>query len=177
MAYCEVTDLLIGDIPTSVALDPAKYVADAADEIDSKIGFVYETPVVSTQRPVTLLLKRINSHLASGRLILAATIPAEMAELNSYGSNLVNDAMLALDAIAKRMLILVGAPFADGTIASLTTANHPTTPLIANVDAQSDVEAFAAVADPVALVLRKRYAVDGVYIPSDGGYYYGGWTP
>ncbi|HWI68184.1 MAG TPA: hypothetical protein VNS88_07365, partial [Nitrospiraceae bacterium] len=73
MGYSEVTDLLTGNVPTPAYLSPQKYVDDAADEIDSKIGFVYETPIDVTYsssnpvtRPVRLLLKRINNFLASG---------------------------------------------------------------------------------------------------------------
>lgn len=141
VAYCETVDLLIGDIPVSGALDPAKYVQDAADEMDSKIGFVYETPIdvdpsSSTPRPVILLLKRINAHLASGRLILAATIPAEGDRLNAYGRTLVRESEEAIEAIASGEIILDGVP--RGTM----TLPYKAVPLIANGDAESIVDAF-----------------------------------
>lgn len=143
MPYCEVPDLLIGDITVSAALDPEKYVNDAADEIDSKIGFRYLTPVPNTApRPVLLLLKRVNSHLASGRLILAATISAEMEELNAYGANLVADAELTLAAIASGEMKLPGTELAPEVVVV-----DPTNPLngpvlIDNLDPVSQVESF-----------------------------------
>lgn len=137
-AYCTVVDLLIGDIPTSAALDPAKYVQDAADEIDSKIGFIYTTPIVDAPRPVTLLLKRINAHLASGRLILAATITGEMDQLNAYGASLVADAELAIAQIAAGEIILQDVLPAPGVV--LQTSIHA--PMIANGDSESSVDAF-----------------------------------
>lgn len=145
MAYCEVSDLLIGDIPTSVSLDPQKYVNDAADEIDSKIGFIYKTPIDITgasaaPRPVVLLLKRLNSHLASGRLIMAATILIEDKQLNAYGKNLVADAELSLTAIATRQFLLPGVDPPTGITAP--SGVPATAPLLANVDKESSVEAF-----------------------------------
>jgi hypothetical protein len=41
MAYSAVTDLLTGDLPLPSYVSPVKFVDDAADEIDSKIGFLY----------------------------------------------------------------------------------------------------------------------------------------
>lgn len=147
MAYCEVADLLIGDIPTSAQLDPQKYVNDAADEIDSKIGFVYDTPIDvtptgPTTRPAALLLKRLNSHLASGRLIMAATILVEDKNLNAYGQYLVNDSMLTLDAIGvKRSIVLSGAALAPG-VTSTGDNQVVTAPMINNLDSASQVEGF-----------------------------------
>jgi phage gp36-like protein len=141
LAYCTVEDLLIGDIPTSTELDPQKYVNDAADEIDSKIGFRYATPisvVAPTPRPVVLLLKRLNSHLASGRLIMAATILQEDTALNAYGKALVDEAMQTIDAIGLGKVVIAGIETADPAIAPV----YKSRVLIANVDATSQVEDF-----------------------------------
>ena len=141
MAYCEIIDLMIGDLPTSAALDPQKYVNDAADEIDSKIGFVYTTPIPhnitdATPRPVVLLLKRINAHLATGRMILAATLLAEDKQLNAYGQALVNDSEIAISQIAAGQMIL------DGVLRSGLKAVVAHTPMILNKDSESSVDAF-----------------------------------
>lgn len=146
MAYCVTADLLIGDISTSAQLDPVKYVNDAADEIDSKIGFRYATPVPTTgadaaPRPVLLLLKRLNSHLASGRLILAATISANQEELNAYGASLVNDAQITLEAIASGEQRLPGAP-PNPDLAPTEDAPLLTPILMNNLDPVSQVESF-----------------------------------
>lgn len=142
MAYCEIVDLLIGDLPTSVALSPQKYVDDAADEIDSKIGFVYETPIPvettdPTPRPVVLLLKRLNAHLATGRMVLAATLISEDKQLNAYGLSLVADCELTIAQIAAGQLILDGV-----TPGGLTSFPAAHVPLISNVDSESNVNAF-----------------------------------
>lgn len=143
MAYCEVADLIIGDIRTSARLDPQKYVNDAADEIDSKIGFAYVTPIYVTSgttvpRPVVLLLKRINSHLASGRLILAATIAGEDQELNAYGRSLVEDSELAIAKIASGELYLDGVIKGEASVGGLRRS----VPLFAEGDPESYVDAF-----------------------------------
>lgn len=140
MAYAGTVDLLVGDIPLGGALDPVKYVNDAADEIDSKIGFRYTTPVNSTLRPVTLLLKRLNAHLATGRLVLAATISAEDERLNAYGQSLVDEVMLTLEAIASGELPLPGATINPDVPTQESTSTEPI--LMGQKDPESQVEAF-----------------------------------
>lgn len=141
-AYCSVGDLLLGQIPVPVGIDKQKVVDDAADEIDSKIGFIYQTPIDilndpdKPSRPVKLLLKRINVFLASGRLILAADSNGEDQQLHAYGLSLVQEATNALDAIASGEMVLSGVELAAGYA---TTAS---TPLINNLDTESSVEAF-----------------------------------
>lgn len=141
VAYSEVADLLTGKIPTPSSLDPQKYVDDATDEIDSKIGLIYKTPIdlgefSDVPRPVRLLLKRINNFLASGRLILAVASPQEQANLHAYGWSLVREATAALDSIASGEVTIDGAErLTDDTVAI-------TAPLISNVDSESNVEAF-----------------------------------
>jgi hypothetical protein len=141
-AYCAETDLLLGDVPTSDSALPNKYVIDAADEIDSRIGHIYETPVdtsgtSTTARHARLLLKRINVWLATGRLLMAIDVSGEETGVHAYANKLVNDASAALDMIAQGELVLDGATrvagFADSGAAR---------PVYGNVDPESAVEAF-----------------------------------
>ena len=140
--YCATTDLLVGDIPLPTYIDPQKKVDDASDEIDSYLGYLYETPIdVSTTgplaRPARLLLKRINASLASGRIILAVASPEENRNLHAYGWSLVTEALTALTALAK------GEPVLEGAIpAPNAAAEAVTVPLINNLDSESNVEAF-----------------------------------
>jgi len=143
MAYSETTDLLTGNVPTPAYLDPQRYVNDAADEIDSKIGFVYETPIDITDsssnpvsRPVRLLLKRINNFLASGRLLLAVDAGAETDRVHSYGLYLIQEATASLDLIAQGKVDLDGAELLPADQASVTA------PLLYNEDSESNVESF-----------------------------------
>jgi hypothetical protein len=140
-SYSTTTDLLIGDVPTASTADPAKYVQDAADEIDSRIGHIYATPVdisgtSATTRPAQLLLKRLNNWLATGRLLMSADISGEENQTHAYATRLVDDASKALDMIASGQLVLDGAVKADGFS---TQSQGPT---YGNVDAESAVEAF-----------------------------------
>jgi hypothetical protein len=142
-AYSAPGDLLLGGIPLPSYLDSEKIVQDAADEIDSKIGYVYTTPIdVSATsdltRPAKLLLKRINNFLATGRLILQVASPEEDRNLHAYGWSLVKEATAALDAIASGEITLEGAPLEEG--AASTPASS--VPLISNLDSESNVEAF-----------------------------------
>lgn len=139
--YCAVTDLLIGDIPLPSYISPEQVVGDAADEIDSCIGFIYQTPVdVSdngpTARPVMLLLKRINSHLASGRLLHQLDASGEQVQLHAYATSLVKNASAALESIEKGDIILDGVPTVEGH------GDIQTGPLLYNEDVESNVEAF-----------------------------------
>lgn len=140
MTYCEADDLLVGSIPLPDYLNQEKVVSDAADEIDTYIGFRYTTPVVladtPANRPAILLLKRINSHLASGRLLMEVAAPTENIELNAYAKRLVDEALLALTAIKNGEIILGDAPILPGTEGSVTG------PLQYNKDSKSQVDAF-----------------------------------
>lgn len=154
--YSEVGDLLTGNVPMPDYLSPEKYVQDAANEIDSKIGFLYQTPIdVSTNsdvpRPARLLLQRINNFLASGRLLMAAASGGEDDRVHAYGFYLVQQATLALDALALGDPMLEGAvPIDTGEAAAITSI------IVNNLDPESNVEAF----------------YDRVMNPS---YFYGGW--
>lgn len=104
MAYSVVDDLLIDDSVYSVDLD--KHIGLADDEINVRLGYVYEIPLVPVPPAVglraqdILLLKMISSKLASGRIILAAATPGEDNNLHAYGRYLVNDAMQSLNLLA-----------------------------------------------------------------------------
>ena len=138
-AYCETTDLLTGNIPLPSYLDPVKKVQDAADEIDSYIGKIYVTPVVLPEtpaaRPARLALKRINAHLASGRLILEVAAAQEDTTLHAYGYSLVQQSLTALQAIQNKQMLLEGAPMVEGAVAQ-------NLPLQYNKEPVSQVDAF-----------------------------------
>jgi hypothetical protein len=142
--YSDVDDLLIGATALPKGMEPQKYVDDAANEIDSKIGFIYVTPVdisetSTTKRPVRLLLKRLNNHLATGRLITALSSNSQRTDLQPYGASLIREVLAVLDRIESGDLILAGAEL----VAPEGDEELPTSgPLIFNVDAESNVEAF-----------------------------------
>lgn len=144
MAYSSTTDLLTGNIPPFVDGADEKYVNDAADEIDSAIGHIYQTPIDVTDvpenpvtRPARLLLKRISNWLASGRLMMAAAAGSQQQEVHQYALKLVNDATEALNAIASGDVPLAGAP----RIGEVGEESF-TGPQIYNEDEESAVEAF-----------------------------------
>lgn len=139
MPYSTVDDLLLGDMPLGSKVDPIRFVQDAADEIDSVLGFRYVTPIdiadtASTARHVKLLLKRINNHLASGRLILAVDVGGEDSVLHAYGVSLIQEAIAWLTQIVNSMT-LEGAEEKPGEDAS-------TGPSIMNEDEFSAVATF-----------------------------------
>lgn len=139
--YSGVDDVKIGNIPLPRHISKEALVQDAADEIDSVIGFVYSTPVDMaedgpTTRPARLLLKRISTHLVNGRLILESAAAQEDTQLHAYGLRLVTEAQASLAAIASREIVLEGADLLDGQQQVVAA------PLIANVDPISQVEAF-----------------------------------
>lgn len=137
--YAKATDLVLGSIP--LPADAEKYVEQAADEIDSLIGLRYATPVVvdssPVQRPVGLLLKKINIWLASGRLIMAADSAGADDQVQQYGKYLVDQAITALQSIVDGGIILPGIESADGSAAKVTG------PVAAFADESSLVEGFA----------------------------------
>jgi hypothetical protein len=112
MAYSDASDLLIGDVIISGSIDKEQFIQGAADEIDSKIGWLYQTPIKvegdpSADPPIpalprheALLLKGINNKLASGRLIMALDVAGEQTTLHAYGARMVKEAMDELLMIA-----------------------------------------------------------------------------
>jgi hypothetical protein len=141
VAYSAEEDLLLGDLRVSEKIDKGKYVDDAAEEIDSKIGELYVLPL-SAVAPATdlaphsrILLKRINNQLATGRLILALHGGDE--HLHAYGLSLVNGALGELAMIANGVTSLVGA-------ARVAGSGEGAGPSIVNQDAYSATAAFEA---------------------------------
>lgn len=139
--YSAKGDLLLGDLPLPAYVDVDKIIRDVADEIDSHVGFVYQTPFDLSDdsllsRPSRLLIKRISVHLSTGRIILSVATTGEQNDTHAWGRRLVSDAMAALAAIRNGTFFLEGATL-------LPQANvEVTTPLIFNEDARSQVEAF-----------------------------------
>lgn len=140
MAYCEASDLMTGKIPLPSGLDPQSFVDDAADEIDSQLGFIYETPIEAVNpplaRPVTLLLKRLNRFIATGRLIMAITASSEEDTTHAYANRLLREAGDSLKAIARGDIVLEGAKLLPGENQSTKGAK------IINGDISSPVDDF-----------------------------------
>ena len=159
VAYCDPNDLVLGNIPLPGYIDAQQKVQDAADEIDSRIGHIYQTPVSmvesgSVSRPARLFLKRINAHLASGRIILAVASPTENSSLHAYGRSLVREAIEAIGNIVSGDLELTGAALVEGA-----EINPVGVPLISNVDPESNVEAFYdRIANPTGRLLARPNA-------------------
>lgn len=117
MPYSTKEDLLLGDLAVSARIDKQRYVQDAADEIDGKIGLVYVVPVNLSAAPpyVVALFKRLNNQLASGRLIVTLTASQESDTLHAYGERLINDSLKELETIRVGMVTLPGIPRVDST--------------------------------------------------------------
>lgn len=114
MAYCVVTDLLMGSIPLPSGAQPQAYVDMAAEEIDAVLGSRYVTPIAidvldPATRPAILTLKNINRKLATGRLILAADAGGQDETLHAYGLSLVKEAQTALLTLSASSDSLPGA--------------------------------------------------------------------
>lgn len=143
MAYVQADTLLLGGIPERAELDMQKFVDDAADEIDSIIGYTYETPVtnqegglpLAARSPVLLTLTRINRYLASGRYIMAVAATSEEEELNAYAKRLISEALDALKKIAEGSVPFDARKIPDGHA-------QDKGPRISNAEVASNVDAF-----------------------------------
>jgi hypothetical protein len=139
MTYCESGDLLLGNVPVPSSAE--KYIEQAADEIDSYLGLQYVTPVILDEanpkyRSGSLLLKRINIWLASGRLLMALDAAGEDDQVHQYAERLVNEALAALKMITDGSIVIPGAePINPET-------NKVTGPLASWADDASAVETF-----------------------------------
>jgi hypothetical protein len=147
VAYCERSDLLTGDIPLASKYGNGEnFVNLAADEIDAQIGHIYVTPIVFDEstptkvakvRPSKLLLKKINTLLASGRIILDMAAGGEDNNLHAYGRSMVREAINLLEQICDRKILLVDAPLID-----TEADNDNTGPIVVTEDPYSLVEGF-----------------------------------
>lgn len=107
MPYCEVADLLLGDIPTPSNVD--SFISAAGDEIDMRLGVNYILPVPSDAPAVTrLTLKRIAILLASGRLMMAYTSHSEDTAANAYGVYLLREGHDLLNLVMSGEIVLPG---------------------------------------------------------------------
>lgn len=141
-SYCDTGDLLLGNVP--VPASAARYVQDAADEIDSVLGSQYVTPIIldeniPAQRSGFLLLKRINAHLASGRLIMALDAAGEDDQLHQYAEYLLRQALEALRQIQDGSIIIPGAEPINPEV------NRATGPIASFADDYSPVEEYGTV--------------------------------
>lgn len=137
--YCESEDLLLGNVP--IPESAGRYIQDAADEMDSLLGLRYVTPVIldvniPVQRPAFLLLKRINSWLASGRLLMALDAAGEDDQVHQYAKRLVDDALAGLRMLTEGEITLPGAEPIN------TEAPRTTGPVASWGDDTSIVEAY-----------------------------------
>lgn len=160
--YSTVSDLLKGDLPSPAYVSEQKYVDDAANEIDSYVGYVYATPLDVTDsstmlRPARLMIKRIASHLSTGRLILAIAVASEDDRLHAYGQKLVDESIEALKMIRDGELQLEGAE----TVGGVDVPVPATGPMIANLDQWSPVEAFYAEVGKSVTAYPEYYRVAG----------------
>ena len=155
MAYCEVEDLLIGQmagrLPPQVV--PDDFIEAASAEIDGILGFMYVTPfVMEGENTLPLqqvkLIKTTCAKLASGRIMLAATSTMEQSTIHAYAASLVSDANRTLTVIANGEVNLA-APMVDSEGNPRPDAPNPEDadpfayiPGGSNRDSVSGVEAF-----------------------------------
>lgn len=141
MPYSDAADLLVGDMIYPPGFDKDKYVTLAAEEMDSKLGYLYQIPLAPVNPPLpeyqTLLLKTINNKLASGRLIMDISVGAELAAVHAYGSRMVNEALRDLVLIANGDVLLDAVRRVDGTVEAGSRV-----PGVRNQDSESLVLGF-----------------------------------
>lgn len=125
------------------SLDRQKFINDASDEIDSKLGWLYVIPLEPIS-PATslpgyqlLTLKGINNKLASGRIILTLDIASEGTTLHAYGWQLIREAREELIYLAN----------GEAQLAAIRTSPNTTTgldkiPAIKNYDEESLLQAY-----------------------------------
>lgn len=160
--YCTAADLVVGNVPLPSGADVNKYIKDAAGEMDSILGSVYTTPVipdpeVANSHVAVLTLRRINAHLASGRLLVAVTAGGEDDSVHAYGLMLINQSLEALHQLATGNPELYGAPKLD------TFTESKSRGMVYNVDEYSQVETFYGMATPGGIMPPPSYPTYPVY--------------
>lgn len=155
--YCEVTDLLTGQLPMPTTVSPQKYVETAADEINAALAPLYVVPIVipaavegeeDPHLESRLVLKIINVRLATGRLFLAVASGGEDTELHAYGYSLLREAQAMLARLASGATLLPSAEPKDKP--AVETKSLPT---VLNADPYSQVDAFYQTASPYGAIM------------------------
>jgi hypothetical protein len=173
--YSSAEDLLL-TVALPAGFDKTKYVADAANEIDSTIGFTYQVPIDISDtskvvKPAILLLQRINNFIATGRILMAVTSAEENAQVHAYARRLLDEAQAALVMIRDGQLVIEGAVLVnDGE------TSHNTGPRQFNQDKYSRVDGAY---NRFLMPGDQELAPDSELPPSLrrwGGYGYGGYA-
>jgi len=149
-AYCAVGDLLLGDVTVGGTINRQLYVDQAADEMDAKLGWLYETPIAeavegyegpaldpSMPRHEKLLLKNINAKIATARLIMAVSINEEGNAVHAYALRMLKEGNDELLMIANGDLVLT-APRVETPSGTVLTR----TPGVVNIDEESLLDPF-----------------------------------
>ena len=155
--YCIESDLLIGDIPTPAYVNKSQYIVAAAEEIDAALATRYITPIILDQndpktRQGRLILKKLNVHIASGRLIMAAAAGGEDTEVHAYARYLLREAAAALTGLRE------GRPIIEGAEEAEVSGDLSGKPVFLNADERSLVDEFYTVTSPYSLLDGTRYA-------------------
>lgn len=159
--YCEFPDLQLGGLTLPTRFNPYDAINSAADEMNAKLGQVYELPLDLTAAPsyVTPMLRKINAQLASGR-ILCAYSENEDKNVHAYGAQLIKEAKDELLAIFDGRQQLIDVPKLPGSF-------KVTAPEIFNHDQRSAVDSYEDFAH--------RYDGDEVWHPG-GLFGYPAWN-
>lgn len=98
--YCATTDITLPHVVDAAPDDLNRFIRNACDEIDGKLGLLYEVPLPfdSMVYHEKMLIKTIATKLAMGRYILSVT--ADEAAMHSYGLRLIQEGLDELHIIA-----------------------------------------------------------------------------
>lgn len=129
----------MGDIQAGSNTNLDAFIQGASDEMDSKLGFLYEVPFIQANFApwVWTLIKQTANKIATGRLLLALNSGGEQSAENAYGASLLKEGLSTLQEMVTGGMTLPGAT----PVASPTTVdgNGPT---ILVADQFSAVETF-----------------------------------
>jgi len=131
--------------------------------MDVQLGQLYETPIVISDTPQThstvVLLRQINSLIASGRLLMDMAAKSEDMDLHKYGKSLFDEGMSLL------MKVLDGSFPLRGAV-PLDEEGLPDKLIILQQDPESLVEGFYQ--QVTWNEVRGPYAPLGPYAPREG---------
>lgn len=161
VAYCDTADLIIGDIPLQAGVSDS-YVVNAALEIDSYLAGIYVTPITANLeedprgQQTMLVLKKINAHLASGRILTSLAAGGEDNQTHAYGLLLLKQSHEALAQLA------TGAPDLYGAVKHTVTNESHGRGAVYGTDAYSQVDVFYDTAMPGGIA-NPNALTPGVY--------------
>lgn len=97
IAYCDPTDLQLGDITLPASVSATSYIIRASRDIDLALGERYQVPILTGTGITNMVLRNVAADLASAYILFSLAQPSEGNVANAYATVLYQRAAMTLE--------------------------------------------------------------------------------